>query len=80
MKKTLSVVLITLMVLALWVTPVFAAKGQITEVNPSGIGTTLTTDDGDEIQPGKPGQDHRNSAAGNNGDRGATQCPTLGAC
>ena len=80
MKKTLAVVLITLMALAMWVTLVFAAQGQITEVNPSGIGTVSITNDGEPIKPGKPGIDHRNEAAGNNGDKGPTQCPSLDGC
>jgi hypothetical protein len=75
MKKTLAVVLISLMVLAVWVTPAFAAQGQITEVNPSGIGTVTITNDGEEIKPGKPGIEHRNEAAGDNGN-GLVECLT----
>jgi hypothetical protein len=80
MKIKLVAIVISMMVLALMVTPVFAAQGQITEVNPSGVGTTLTNKDGDVIYPGQPGLDHRDSAAGQNGDTGATECPITNGC
>ena len=42
MKKKLAIVILAIIIVALWVTPAFAAQGQITEVNPSGIGTAKT--------------------------------------
>ena len=72
MKKKLSIAVLVLTILALWVTPTFAAQGQITEVNPSGTNTVviLQADDGEEegFRPGDPGETHRNaSEAGDNG-------------
>ena len=45
---------------ALWVTPAFAAKGVITEVNPSGIGVANNA-------AGDNSSDIKNDHSGNNG-------------
>ncbi len=86
MKKKLVFVVAIIIILALWVTPVFAAQGQITEVNPSGTNTVviLQADEGVEegFRPGQPGEINRNARAGNRGMAGrfATECPTIGGC
>ena len=65
MKKKLVFVVAIIIILALWVTPVFAAQGQITEVNPSGTNTVviLQADEGVEegFRPGQPGEINRNA-------------------
>ena len=43
MKKRLAIVILAITITALWVTPALAAKGVITDVNPSGIGTPIRT-------------------------------------
>ena len=86
MKKKQVFVVAIVTILALWMTPVFAAQGQITEVNPSGIDTVmiLQADEGIEegFHPGQPGEINRNAAAGLNGTSGpfATNCPTQDGC
>lgn len=68
MKKKLAIALA-----ALWVTPALAAKGVITEVNPSGVGTgvILQGAEGEEGRnSGEPGIENRNANAGNNGVAG----------
>ena len=86
MNKKLVLVVAIVTIMALWMTPAFAAQGQITEVNPSGINTVviLQADEGDEeaFHPGQPGGTNRNAAAGNRGTAGhfATECPTVGGC
>lgn len=85
MKKQLLLVVAIVTILALWMTPVFAAQGQITEVNPSGtnIVVILQADDGEEAEgfhPGKPGEDNRNDAAGNRGTGGHFTCTAIGSC
>ena len=82
MKNKLAIVFLILTIAALWVTPAFAAQGQITEVNPSGIGTVviLQADEGGEegFRPGGPGESNRNESAGTNGTTGPTKCLTAG--
>lgn len=45
MKKKLAIVILAITIAALSLTPAFAAQGQITEVNPSGIGSVNDTND-----------------------------------
>lgn len=82
MKKKLVLVVAVVTILALWMTPAFAAQGQITEVNPSGTNTVKISDDGEEFRPGQPGEVNRNDAAGNSGtaDHFLTNCSAAGAC
>ena len=60
MKKKLVIVIVVIAIAALSVTPAFAAKGVITEVNPSGRITVVDgiTDVGDITvkEPGKGGK------------------------
>ena len=67
MKKKLSIVILAIAVAALWVAPAFAAQGQITEVNPSGIGTTNIASENNQASGNADDPDaNRNGNAGNN--------------
>ncbi len=59
MKKKLAIVVLAITILALWLTPAFAAQGQITEVNPSGL-TTANEASGDNAD-----SNNQNDAAEN---------------
>ena len=87
MKKKLAILILAVAIVALWVTPAFAAQGQITEVNPSGTGTVtiiLQADDGEEVvkvQPASPGEINRNPASDDSGTASHfTECLTQGDC
>ena len=58
MKRKLAIFILTIAILALWVTPALGAKGVITEVNPSGRISVVDgiTDVGGDITIKEPGK------------------------
>ena len=65
LKRKLGIVILVLAIVALWVTPAFAAQGQITEVNPSGVITTDRASDNNQADPtAVDNPDGGNGAAG----------------
>ena len=63
MRKKLALIFVALAIAALWVTPAFAAQGQITEVNPSGVNTVNQTDPPTGSDPGQKGAGNANGNA-----------------
>ncbi len=74
MKKKLAIVIVAIAIAALSVTPVFAAKGVITEVNPSGRITVVDgiTDIGDITQKDPGGGSGKGSGGSKNLDSNDT--------
>jgi hypothetical protein len=79
MRKTLALVILVIAIAALSVTPAFAAKGVITEVNPSGINTVDQENNPTGNDPGQQGSGQNGNAGeghanrdgnGNSGDQG----------
>ena len=66
MKKKLAIVILAITIAALSLTPAFAAQGQITEVNPSGIGSVNDTNDNNSQGDAKANENASNEAAGGN--------------
>ena len=64
MKRKFGIVILVMAIVALWVTPAFAAQGQITEVNPSGIVTTDRASGDNQADPAAQNPDGDYGAAG----------------
>lgn len=92
MKKKLAIVILAIAIVALWVTPAFAAKGVITDVNPSGI-TTVNQDGADGGTTNPSGSNPGDNAGGHASENatgvdpteqgingGASDCPAAGTC
>jgi len=65
MKKRLAIVILAITITALWVTPALAAKGVITDVNPSGIGSANQDNNPSGNSPGEQGAGNANGNAAN---------------
>ena len=63
MTKKLAIVILAITIAVLWVTPAFAAQGQITEVNPSGVNTVNQANDTGGNDPVENSGEHANENA-----------------